>query len=142
MSGMGIKRTGLDGIVSDLVRERANWICEACGLDYKHERIQMQCCHIVGRRITRLRHDGMNLVAMCASCHANFSLSPLAFAAFVREKIGEANADWLERMRNTVHKRPKGWEKEARKHYRAELKAMKAKRLAGDDGYIDFVSYW
>ena len=139
---MAVKSDALDQLFSRLVRERANWICEHCEKDFRHDTVQLQCAHIVGRRILRLRHDPRNAVALCASCHHYFTDRPLEFASWIAYRLGDVIPEELRRLANEVHRRHKDWKKEARKHYREELKKIEEKRKKGDMGYIDFVGYW
>jgi len=139
---VAIKRDALDALFSDLIRERVNWTCEKCERNFAHERVQLQCAHIVGRRVLLLRHDPRNAVALCASCHHYFTDRPLEFAGWVRGHIGDTIPDELKRLSNVVHKKHKTWKKEARAHYREELKKMEQKRKDGDVGYLEFVGYW
>jgi len=139
---MAIKRDLLDALFSDLVRERNGWICEHCGKDYAYEPINCHAAHIIGRRITRLRHDPRNALCLCATCHHYFTDRPTEWTVFVRKKIGDGVMDELQQLSNKVCKFPRGWKKEARKHYREEAARIKALRMAGDSSYADFVGYW
>lgn len=139
---MAVKSDALDILFSRCVRERANWVCEHCEKCFKHDRHSLQCAHIVGRRVIRLRHDPLNALALCASCHSYFTDRPLEFASFCLGYIGGSLRDELYRLSNEVHKRPKGWKKEARAHYRAELARMDELRKGGDDGYLEFTGFW
>ena len=136
---MAIKRTALDALFSDLIREGANWTCECCG---SKDRGKKQCAHIISRKVVRLRHDPLNAVCLCAACHAYFTDRPSAFGDFVKNLIGPDDHDWLVRTSNEVHKRPKGWEKDARAHYRKELKTMREKRAGGVTQDLQFEGYW
>ena len=138
---MAVKVTALDALFSKCVRERANWICEACERQTGTE----QCAHVHGRRIIRLRHDPRNAFCLCGGCHLFFSDRPIDWTSFVTRKLGVDTAEWLVTMSRQVFKPPlpkKVWEKEARTHYRQELKRMEKMRQDGETGYIDFASYW
>ena len=137
-----LKRSPLDALFSELVRERANWICESCAIELRHEPKRMHCAHIYSRRHVRIRHDPINAFCLCAKCHFEYTDKPLEFATFTVQKIGQAMADQLSILARTVHKRPKGWEKEAKAHYRQELERMKLLRANGNTGYIEFAGYF
>ena len=107
-----------------------------------HDPVNMHCAHIIGRRITRLRHEPNNALCLCASCHHYFTDRPTEWAVFVRQTIGDTMMDELQRLSNQVCKFSKGWKVEARKHYREEAARMKAKRMAGDTSMLDLAGYW
>ena len=139
---MALKRDALDALFSDLIRERNGWNCEHCGKNFAHDTLNLHCAHVIGRRITRLRHSPNNAIACCATCHHYFTDRPMEWTAFIRNKFGDTVMDELVRLSNMSCKFPKGWKKEARAHYRQEQAAMKEKRMAGDTGYLEFVGYW
>lgn len=139
---VSVKSDALDQLFSRLVRERVNWTCEKCNVNFAHDKHSLQCSHIVGRRVLLLRHDPRNANALCASCHHYFTDRPLEFSGWVRSHIGDTIADELQRLSQVVHKRHKDWKKEARAHYREEWKKMEQKRLDGDTGYLEFTGYW
>lgn len=72
-----------DRLFSQAVRERDGWQCRACGS------VQgIQCAHIVSRRYRATRWMMANAVALCKRCHMRFTCDPLAWDAWVEERIG------------------------------------------------------
>ena len=111
-------------------------------MDYSHDPVQMHCAHVYSRKLMRLRHDPRNAFCLCASCHRKFTDRPLEWAAFVRKELGDGICDELQRLSVEVHKRPKGWEKEARAHYRHEIRRLEAARAENYKERFEFVGYW
>lgn len=65
------------------VKQRDAWICRACG-----NFTRIQCAHIVSRRYHATRWTLGNAVALCSGCHVRFTNDPLAWDAWVDERIG------------------------------------------------------
>ena len=136
---MAIKRDKYDAVFSELVRERAGNQCEVCGVTDATN--QIECAHIYGRRNVAVRWDGMNAVSLCHSHHRHFTENPLEFRLWLLNEYGEGHLDILREKANRVRKW-KEWEKgEMYAHYRAELKRLRAERMAGNVGRIEFTSY-
>ena len=93
---MKIKRDKRDALFSELVRERAGWVCERCGK--QPERRLLQCAHIFGRRHRSTRWHPANAVCLCFGCHRYFTENPIEFAAWCRNRGRYASAE-VERMR-------------------------------------------
>ena len=67
----------LDTVVSKIVRARG--YCLKCG-----SKNNLQCCHIYTRKFLSTRFDFVNLLCLCASCHAHFHDKPLELGEFVK----------------------------------------------------------
>lgn len=65
------------------MKTRDAWQCRACGSPYS-----IQCAHVVSRRYHATRWTLANAVALCASCHLKFTHDPLAWDAWVEERLG------------------------------------------------------
>lgn|SRR3990167_552671 len=68
----GIKRTPNDDLWSLIIRVRAKWHCERCGLDCSSNKGYLDGAHIIRRGNWSMRHEVENGVALCKSCHLNF----------------------------------------------------------------------
>ena len=73
--------------------------------------------------------------------HQWFGGNPADSGRWVTDLLGEAHMDLLREKRDSRVKVPKSEEKEIAKHYREQLKIIQDKRLSGETGYIDFVSW-
>lgn len=69
---------------SKIVRARGR--CLKCG---EQDPTKLQCAHIISRRYSHTRTDEDNAFCLCAKCHFYFTVSPVEFAKFVFEQIGE-----------------------------------------------------
>jgi hypothetical protein len=75
------------------IKQRDAWICRACG-----NFTRLQCAHIVSRRYHATRWMTGNAVTLCSACHVRFTMDPLAWDAWVEERIGLAAYDELKRI--------------------------------------------
>ena len=139
----GIKRTPLDAVFSDLVRERADWTCEVCGKEFPDRKgAGLHCSHFFGRRGLSTRHSGMNCTAMCYGCHQRLGSNPHEFRSFMFKHLGEPNYDELVLRANTPYKRSKFEKKEMEAHFKAQLAYIRRRRREnGETGVIPFVEW-
>ena len=117
---MAIKREACDKWFSDVVRQKADYVCESCG----RNDIGMDCAHIHGRRAKSVRWSLDNAVCLCRVCHMNFTSNPVDFTRWLEEYLGLAHLDILNEKKNVLMKTNKELRKEIAKHYREELKKM------------------
>ena len=136
--GGGITRDKYDDLFSDLVRERADWFCENCRRNFRHDPRGLHCSHLFGRAKQSVRLHPDNAFAHCQDCHEHLGQHPVEFAEFARAKLGQRRYDRLRLMANKPTKFTH-YERELRhKHYLGERKRLKALRLAGVIGRIEF----
>jgi 5-methylcytosine-specific restriction endonuclease McrA len=91
-------RNKLDKICSLIIRAKGS--CERCGNTQN-----LQCCHIFSRHFMNTRWALENLLCLCPDCHINFAhKSPILFAEFVKNKIGEEAYEQLKEMHNIIAK--------------------------------------
>ena len=93
-------RNRLDKEIGESVRGRG--ACERCG-----KTVQLQCCHIYSRRYSRLRHNELNLLCLCAGCHFWAHHNPIDFALFVQKHLGADRFQQLLDERNNLSKEAK-----------------------------------
>jgi len=84
-----MKLDTLDRIFSLCVRERANWTCECCGENHRHDPAYLDCSHVYGRRHRSTRWSPLNAHALCKKCHRHFTDRPLEFAAWVKTTMSD-----------------------------------------------------
>ena len=139
---MAIKRDPLDAVVSDLVRERADWCCEVCGKQFPERKGQgLHCSHYWGRAGKSTRWFGDNLFSQCFGCHRKLGSKPHQFKAWVYTQLGDTRYDELTLRANAPRKYTKADRKEMKEHYTAQLKYMQRRRAEGAIGYLDFVNW-
>lgn len=135
MSWGGIKRTPADVAFSKVVREANDNICERCGKPADDN------SHFYGRRNNATRLHGPNCTALCRGCHLYLGEHPHEHTEFMRKKLGDGGYDLLVEKSREICKLGKAEVKKAAAHYRRELEIIKRKRMDGQTGYIEFVSW-
>ena len=135
---MKIKLKKRDVIFSKLIRERANYICEACGVNKRGSPGTLDCAHIVGRRSAALRWHPQGAISLCRSCHLFYTEHPFDWRDWCVDHFG---ADRVAELR-LIANRPVKWTSAVRediyKHYQKELKTMETERAKGSGLMIDF----
>lgn len=138
---MGIKRDKYDAVVSDLVREMADYTCEHCGANFRHNTGVFDCSHYVGRRHAATRYDLDNLVGLCRGCHNYFGERPNDHMRMFIKIRGEGLEGLVHEKAHQI-KKWKKWEKEEMyQYYKAELKRLEQLRADGVTGPIEIANY-
>lgn len=84
-----IRISKVDSLVSNYIRNRADWICERCGSVFTPPTSGLHCAHFFGRSNKATRFDPENLLALCYGCHSYFDGSGREdFRAFMKHKLG------------------------------------------------------
>ena len=102
----------------------------------------LECAHIHSRRHQFLRHDPLNAVSLCGAHHRWYTDHPTEFTAWLKRHIGHGALDILMEKLRVQHKWLKGMKKEARLHYREELKKMQEARDRGNIKKLDFIGFF
>lgn len=139
----GVKRTPADDAFSLCVRERAGWTCEKCGKYYPEGagRKGLHCSHYIGRGNWSVRLDRDNAESLCYGCHSHHGGTERR----AREVLGDGLWEILyERSVDTelgrAYRKTKG-KGEVAKHFRAEYERMRASRMDGEIGRIEFENF-
>ena len=136
---MTVKRDPLDAAFSDLVRERANWCCEACGAYFgPGERQGLHCSHHISRRYNATRWSPLNAAAHCARCHRKFTDNPVEHGMWIVGHIGEQNYRNLKLAAERLTPLKKHDREDIRITLKAQLADMRRQRLNGHTGRISF----
>lgn len=135
----------LDKVFSKLIRLRANYICECCGIDYSASTGKMDCSHYIGRANTHVRWWSENASAHCKKCHLNFTHRYWEHQTWFRDKIGQGVEDRLfERIQERDRSMMK-WSiedlKDMLRHFNEQYSIMQSKRDAGITKYLEFEDY-
>lgn len=119
---MKIRRKKADVAFSLLVRDRANWTCEHCGVNKQDDPGTFDCAHIMGRRSVGLRWHPDNALGLCRSCHIFFTGHPFDWADFCKEKYGEERIAELRLVSNQVMKWSSKIREDIYRHMKEQLK--------------------
>jgi len=139
---MGIRRSPLDAVFSDLVRERADWKCEVCQKEFPDRKgTGIHASHYWGRRGKSTRWHGDNVFAHCFGCHQKLGSKPHEFKSWVFKQLGETRYDWLTARANAPRKYSKAERREMQIHFAAQLAAIRRRRSKGELGIIEFVDW-
>ena len=135
----------LDKLMSQLIRERADWVCESCRKDFKNNHFYLDWSHYISRGEFHVRWHPNNGNAHCKQCHHEFGRCPGKHASWYRQHMGEGSErilhDYLENRRKKMSKWSLADKLDMIEHYKEQLKIMKKKRDEGVTGFLDFVSY-
>jgi hypothetical protein len=134
----GVKRDKYDILFSELVRERADWICEYCGNDFNHDNGRLHNSHVFGRRHKGVRIHYWNGCAHCYKCHPYLEENPIEFAEWYKQQFGEAQYYQLLVIANRPTKLTVFDKEVIHKHYLAEKRRMLGLRKQGVRGRIEF----
>lgn len=136
-----MKRDKYDRMMSLLIRERADWICERCGAlfpDRGRGAAGLEHSHCWGRRRHSVRWEPDNGIALCTGCHRYVSSYPEVHTRLAEQIFGEKRCGEIRLQANTT-RRWKLWEKdELYSKMKSELKRMEALRAQGVTGRIEF----
>ena len=134
-----MKRTKLDAIFSELVRERANWTCERCGKYYPEgSRMGLHCSHIHSRRHAATRTHPFNAVAHCYACHQWYGGNPVLGGRWAESHLGKERIGVLDGLLRRPIKITKAEKEAAYQHYKKELSRLRNLRQMGKVGRLEF----
>ena len=136
-----MKTSTADQYFSKCVRAANNYCCEKCSKQYDSSSTGLHCSHIFSRRHKTIRWCKDNAQSLCFACHQWFGGNPADSGKWLEDLLGEAHLDLLREKMRSKMKVPKSEEKAIAKHYKEQLKLIQEKRDAGEQGYIDFVSW-
>jgi len=136
----GVKTSTLDTLFSKLIRERADWHCEACNKSFRNNPGGLHCSHHASRKYGAGRWHGKNASAHCASCHRKFTDNPLVHAAWVEDKF-PAHALFVRTAKLTVARWRTRDKLELLAHLKAQLNAIQTSRQSGSRGWVNFVDW-
>ncbi len=134
-----MKRDKFDILMSELIRERADWTCERCNHYYPAGcRGGLEHSHIWGRARHSVRWFPDNGLALCTGCHRFVGSNPDEHKMLARTALGEKR-DAALRLRANTPRRWKPWEKvELYTQMKAALKDMQERRAMGHVGRLEF----
>lgn len=134
------------------VRERADWICQACGKKYEPWHTAkgipanpgLHCSHYIGRGNYAVRFDPYNADAHCYGCHQKFESNPHHFMKWKFEQLGGHVYEILiEKSENLLlGKQARREKKEIAEHYKEEFERMQELRASGHVGRLNFQGYF
>ena len=143
-----MKRDKYDTVISDLIRERAHWTCEKCGLispegQARGKDRSMQASHFNKRGTGNIpRYDTDAISCHCASCHSYLEDRPAEHTAWFTKRYGERLLEIITEKHNRLCKMSKEDKESMYNHYKSELAYVRARREDGQQGYIETVSYF
>ena len=134
-----MKRDKYDKLMSNLIRERANWTCERCEMYYPEgHRGGLEHSHIWGRRRHSIRWEPDAGIALCTGCHREVGSNHDAHEALARSILGDERYAEMKLLANTTRKW-KPWEKdELYVQMKLALKDMEERRSMGHTGRLEF----
>ncbi len=139
---MAIKRDATDAIVSDLIREAADWTCERCSKPFPERKsYNLHASHYIGRATKSTRYFPDNISSLCGECHRVLTNDHHEHYHFMMKRLGGVRYDELQQRKNRVMRYRNSDLAELRSHYRGELERVQRLRRGGVVGYVEVVSY-
>ena len=139
---MSVKRSAADISFSRAIREKYNYECCHCNINYRHDPGYIHCAHVHTRKHRSTRWNATyGALALCAKCHRRFTDFPVEWGSFLKKYMGDSNYDEAKRLAWAVRKYTKAEQKEIAVHYKAQTKYMERLRLEGQTGILPLVSY-
>lgn len=132
----GCKIWPADRWFSKAVRARVDWTCERCSTNHRHNPGALDCSHYMGRGNWATRFDPDNAFALCYGCHAYVTANPSEHKVFVRNALGDAMQEEIERkakqQKRGLKKLVKQRNNPVVQHYKAEFERIEKLRAQGD----------
>lgn len=138
---MRLKRDKYDIRFSNLIRERADYTCECCGVSYRENTGGLDCSHFYTRANKAVRWSTMNAAAHCCGCHNKLGGNPVIFTNWIRDYLGATGFEILNEKRQAIVKWKPWMKEEMYAHYKTELDRLKELRKQGVKGYIEITDY-
>ena len=140
---MKTRRDKRDALFSELVRERASWLCEKCGA--KPAPRMLHCSHFFGRCYRSTRWHPDNAAAHCFGCHQWFTDNPIEFSYWIRFHFGKrgghlGHVGRIQRLSRVVAAFKKHDLAEIEADLKVELQLMRGARAKGVVGRIEFAA--
>lgn len=142
-----IKKTTADTWFSKCIRERTNWTCEYCDVNYGDNKGSLHCSHYQGRATLSVRYNIYNAFAHCYKCHSILggdrfrSGSPAEFTHHYDSVFGDEHREIVRQLSQQQFRKHKMHIPLIGKHYRLEFRRMESLRADGETGRIEFSQY-
>lgn len=137
-----IKRSPLDAVFSDLIREAYDWTCQATGLVFPDRKGRdVHCSHFISRANLATRWYPDNAVCLSAGAHKRLGENPDEHTAFMKRHLGEVRYEELQRRKRQIFRYRAADKKAMQKHYRDELERILELRRNGVVGPVEIVAY-
>jgi hypothetical protein len=137
-----VKRTPLDAVFSDVIRESYDWTCAHSGLFFPARKgLDVHCSHFYSRALNSTRWFPDNCTCLSAAAHSYLGDRPDAHAAFIRRHLGDVRFEALQERNRRIFRYRERDKTDMRKHYRNELERLRALRADGATGPIEIVAY-
>ena len=132
-----LKAGYLWSLCSQVVRERDNWTCQNCGIDYRHDTGRLDASHHIPRTKGIVKYDLDNLIALCRTCHGEMDTHPFHHHDWIKSKIGEERYEGLKARSVGLLKMTDADTRELAATLRGHLKSLRARRAAGEIGVLE-----
>jgi hypothetical protein len=100
-----------------------------------------QAAHFFSRKYLSTRYFPDNCCLLCASCHAITTDDHHEHVSLFKRLLGETRYDWLIQRKQQIVRYREADKKAIREHFRAQIEHMRIRRLKGDVGVLELVSY-
>lgn len=137
-----IKRTSLDDVFSQCIREAADWTCQRCSREFPERKgREFQASHFISRKFNSLRWHPSNVFALCGTCHHEVGSNPAEHTRLARSLLGDGALEMVLERKERICRYRDSDKREMAKHYRSELERLLELRRQGVTGPIELVAY-
>ena len=127
----------LDGLFSRLVRERDDYTCQICQVNFRDNKGYLDCSHHVGRSKGNTRWYPDNASSKCRECHGKMDRNPLEHIEWVRERLGDDRYNGLRSMARAIFKMTDKDRKDLAQAMREDIKKLESRRAMGEVGPLE-----
>ena len=137
-----IKRTALDAVFSDLIRESWDWTCARCGRECPDRKGRdFHCSHFISRAFNSTRWFPDNALCLCAACHDVVGKDPGEHYSLLMRILGPVRYDELKERKHRIVRYREAEKKAMTRHYRGQIEHLLGLRADGVTGFIDVMAW-
>tara|TARA_R100001244_G_scaffold6778_1_gene8826 strand:+ start:195 stop:629 length:435 start_codon:yes stop_codon:yes gene_type:complete len=131
------RQANLDKAFSMLVRERDDYNCQICGMNFRHDPGFLDCSHHVGRARGNTRWYPDNASSKCRTCHGKMDLNPLEHSDWVRKRLGTDRYEKLKHMAGQLLKLTDSDRRDLLASLRKDYQMLLSRRSTGEVGELE-----
>jgi hypothetical protein len=132
-----LKASYLWSLASKVCRERDDYTCRQCGINYRWDTGSVDASHHIPRTKGITKYDLQNLATLCRPCHGWLDLHPFHHIDWIKGLLGEDEYEALKARSVGLLKMTDADTRELAATLRGHLKALRARRANGELGVLE-----